>query len=530
MVERDRGNGCRGAVDMHDVYFSSVLVSAGLCLGLSIQSTLVGFSSAPAGTARSLSRLVLLEAAYCVGFYVFATVPASWDLRWYSLLPVVPLAFLPGVLGDLVMGLTGAPRGWGLGRRLASSVAWIGVGGMLLDAALDTEILSSGIQVFGRPFSLRLPVPTWGGFAFLACWGSLVFVSMGRLVAKARTPQLRPLLYGAGSFGAFVLFDLYMVVFGRGNYLLQHLGFLSLLLGAWSVLARQHREGAERLRVALERLEEQQHQLLHEGPRVQQQKLESLGTLAAGIAHEVLNPLTSIMNYAQLIRQRGSQVGAMGPFVDEVMAECRRVTAIVRNLLTFARREDLIRLPEDPREMVEETFRLVGSSLSSDGIQLELVGGMESLSVQCTRQQIQQVLLNLLQNAQNALNVAYPGSHADKRIRLSIASVSQGDVLYVRVDVEDWGTGISEADLPRVFDPFFTNRPDRSGTGLGLSVSHGIVVDHGGRLEVDSVRGRYTRFSLFLPAEPRETLRSGSGSSRPRVEECTPEAATAAKH
>ena len=485
---------------LHDAYLPSLLVIAGLSLGLSIQGTIVGLSAASAATARHLSRLALIESGFCVGFYLFVTARAAAPLRWYCLAVVAPLALLPRVLGDLVMHLTAEPDRWMGARRFATHVAWVGFTGMVLDAALSAHVLYSDIEAFGAPFNTRFPSATSGGFVFLTCWGGLVFAFMGRLLIHARREQgERPLLYGLGGFGVVLLVDLGTVASGTGFYMLQHLGFLSLLLGAWAVLAKQNRAAAERLRMSLERLEEQRHQLLHEGPRIQQQKLESLGTLAACVAHEVLNPSTSIMNYARLLRQRNKGEPAIDSIAGEVLDECNRVTAIVRSLLTFARREDLIRLPERAREMVEETCRLIEQSLAEDGIRLEVNGSAEGVYAKCTRQQIQQVLLNLLQNAQHALNVACPGSDVNKRIRVTVRQAARAPDLAIQIDVEHWGTGISEDDLPRIFDPFFTNRPDHSGTGLGLAVSHGIVVDHGGSLSVESSPG-HTRFRVVLPA------------------------------
>ena len=125
-------------------------------------------------------------------------------------------------------------------------------------------------------------------------------------------------------------------------------------------------------------------------------------------------------------------------------------------------------------------------------------------SVVCQSQRIQQVLINLLTNARDALNERYPGYDENKIVRILACPFSHEAEKWVRITIEDLGNGISEETLERVFDPFFTTKAVGSGTGLGLSVSHGIVRDHFGELRVNSVPGEFTRFILELPTQRAE--------------------------
>lgn len=248
----------------------------------------------------------------------------------------------------------------------------------------------------------------------------------------------------------------------------------------------------------------------------QQQKLESIGTLASGVAHEINNPLTGIINYAQFISddpEANDEARACG---SEIVKEGERVAGIVRDLLSFARQDARKPPPAEASmsEIVRGTLTLVRALVRHDGILLEVDVPAELPPVICRAQQIQQVLLNLLTNARDALNNRYSGSHPDKRIRISACTIGSGADLRVRTTVEDLGTGIAPDVRERMFDPFFTTKPKHAGTGLGLSISHGIAREHHGDLSAEALSGQPTRFHLDLPAaEP--APRAGDPHTRP---------------
>ncbi|MCA9439088.1 MAG: hybrid sensor histidine kinase/response regulator, partial [Candidatus Omnitrophica bacterium] len=151
--------------------------------------------------------------------------------------------------------------------------------------------------------------------------------------------------------------------------------------------------------------------------------------------------------------------------------------------------------------LIEGTSSLIHSVLRKDQIELRLALAPALPAVRCRSQQIQQVIMNLVTNARDALNARYPGYHPDKRIEIGAALVTgEADGSErVRIWVADRGGGIPEAVVARIFDPFFTTKGRDQGTGLGLAVSHGIVSDHGGELRLDNRPGEGACFSLDLP-------------------------------
>ncbi|HEY9173597.1 MAG TPA: PAS domain S-box protein, partial [Verrucomicrobiae bacterium] len=233
----------------------------------------------------------------------------------------------------------------------------------------------------------------------------------------------------------------------------------------------------------------------------QQQKLESIGTLASGVAHEINNPITGIMNYAQLIQDRLPADSPLTEFTGEIMHETQRVAGIVRNLLTFARNEKQSHSPAQIADIVEGTLSLIRTVIRHDQITLTVNVPEDLPQLKCRSQQIQQVLMNLMTNARDALNERYPGHDPDKVLKLEVNLFEKEGRRWIRVTVEDHGTGIPPEVRERMFDPFFTTKPRDKGTGLGLAISHGIVKEHHGRLTVESEPGRFTRMHLELPVD-----------------------------
>ena len=274
-------------------------------------------------------------------------------------------------------------------------------------------------------------------------------------------------------------------------------------------------------------LEEEQAAL--EAQLRQQQKLEALGTLAGGVAHEINNPINGIMNYAELIGGQAVRGSAIAEYADEIRRETERVATIVRNLLAFARQEKQAHRPARLADLAEQTLSLFRAVLRRDQITLDVQVPTDLPEITGRFQQLQQVLMNLLTNARDALNARYPGHHPDKTIRITARETTEGrgqgpevrgeeigppranprsqaahngaaPPRWVRLTVEDGGPGIAPEIQARIFDPFFTTKPRDQGTGLGLAISHGIVQDHGGRLTFDTVPGQGTAFHVDLPA------------------------------
>jgi signal transduction histidine kinase len=239
---------------------------------------------------------------------------------------------------------------------------------------------------------------------------------------------------------------------------------------------------------------------------VQSQKLTSIGTLAGGMAHEINNPITGVMNYAQLIRDEVAGTNELvDTFASGILDESERVAVLVRNLLRFSKPESTEHLPAAPSEIITDTLSMTRTAFKHDGIEVETEVPEGLPMVRCRREQIQQVLLNILSNARDALNELGTDRPSGKRIRITAGVHGRPDRRTVRISVEDNGPGIPEEVCERVFDPFYTTkRPDR-GTGLGLSVSYGIVRDHDGALSVHSNPGEGARFDIELPVDETPT-------------------------
>ena len=248
-----------------------------------------------------------------------------------------------------------------------------------------------------------------------------------------------------------------------------------------------------RLIAAMDQLRSTQAQL------VQAEKLSAIGHLVAGVAHELNNPLTTVMGYAQLLveelREGPSDrpADAVSDDLRRIAEESERAARIVRNLLAFARRQSVARDPEDAAEICTRVLALREYEFRISGIELQTDFPAGLPQVRADAGQVQQVLLNLVLNAEHAMRGASPR-------RLRVALRHDADAGAIELTVSDSGHGIDPANLSRVFDPFFTTRDVGEGTGLGLSICYGIVRDHGGHIRVESRPQQGTSFHVLLPA------------------------------
>ncbi|MBK9795537.1 MAG: HAMP domain-containing protein [Holophagaceae bacterium] len=222
----------------------------------------------------------------------------------------------------------------------------------------------------------------------------------------------------------------------------------------------------------------------------QADKLASVGRLAAGVAHEINNPLTGVLSYASLLRKRMDHDASACEDLDVIVRETVRCRGIIRGLLDFARPAAPARKPTDLNEVVRRAVSVVMTQLSLQKVDLSLDLDPDLSTVSADGNQIQQVVVNLLLNAADAIG------NEGGRIR---AATRPGPSASMEILVEDGGRGIAAEDLPRIFEPFFTTKGNH-GTGLGLAVSWGIAEAHGGSLEVQSEIGKGTCFTLRLPS------------------------------
>lgn len=261
--------------------------------------------------------------------------------------------------------------------------------------------------------------------------------------------------------------------------------------GGWRI-ASLCRNITERNRIEKERRQ-------FEATARQQQKLESIGTLAGGVGHEINNPLNVIINYGQLLLEDPTDPVKVKDYAGNIVKESDRVAVIVSNLLRFARRDKETHGPAAIADIVERTLSLMRTGLKKDHIDLQHAIPQDMPMLKCRSQQIQQVLVNLLNNAQDALNERYPKGSDDKIIRIEARSFDKDGIPWVRLTVEDHGNGIPPNVAEKVFDPFFTTKTRIKGTGLGLSISHSIIKEHNGQIWFETEPGKGTRFHVDLP-------------------------------
>ncbi len=233
----------------------------------------------------------------------------------------------------------------------------------------------------------------------------------------------------------------------------------------------------------------------------QQQKLEAIGTLAGGVAHEINNPINGIMNYAQLILDSAEGNSGYVEYAKEIINETERISVIVRNLLQFSRQEKQTHSYAAIYDIVNQTISLIKTIIKKDQIELDVVLDDNLPEIKCRSQQIQQVLMNLLTNARDALNEKYPEYNEDKIIKVRCSHYFKDSRRWLKLTVEDHGNGIPTELQDKIFEPFFSTKPKEKGTGLGLSISFGIVKDHHGKISIETKEGLYTRFILDLPVD-----------------------------
>lgn len=233
-------------------------------------------------------------------------------------------------------------------------------------------------------------------------------------------------------------------------------------------------------------------QRLAESRLVQAAKLAAVGEMAAGIAHELNNPLTSVTGFAELVMEDMPQDSPSRPDLDLVIREARRARDVVRRLLDFARQSESARASASLNKVVEDVVALTRHLIHTNGVELDLQLQEDLPWVSMDENQMKQVLLNLVHNALQAM----PDGG---QLEIQTAERQKVGRDGVIVSVRDTGVGISPEDQTRIFEPFFTTRADHGGTGLGLSVTYGIVSDHGGEIELLSQPGVGSTFTVWLP-------------------------------
>jgi two-component system NtrC family sensor kinase len=252
----------------------------------------------------------------------------------------------------------------------------------------------------------------------------------------------------------------------------------------------------------LEQKVEQATEELHkaQAETARSEKLASVGLLAAGIAHELNNPLTGVLTFSHLVRKQLPDDSPEAEDLDLVIQETKRCAAIIRRLLDFARENTPEKKYSDINKMVEETTQLIGQSAQVSGIDIIMDLDEELPAVWIDEDLVKQVMMNMLVNAQHAIDGAGEITvRTRERHDYQWGDPGAAPVPVVEITIIDSGCGISEENLQKIFDPFFTTKGVGKGTGLGLSVSHGTIEAHGGQIEVESRVGAGSEFRIYLP-------------------------------
>jgi two-component system NtrC family sensor kinase len=246
-----------------------------------------------------------------------------------------------------------------------------------------------------------------------------------------------------------------------------------------SNLQRSHAE----LEKAVDTLKNTQAQL------IQREKLSAIGQFVAGVTHELNNPLTVVIGLAELLQMIDPD-SKHKKHLDNIMAGAQRCQKIVKSLLSFARQHPTERKLVNVNDLVDATLTFMQYEMRTSNIEVEREFASELPAISADPHQIQQVFLNIVNNARQAMETLPAG-------KLKVSSARIGN--NIRITFADSGPGISEANVKKLFTPFFTTKEMGKGTGLGLSLSYGIVQEHGGEIHVESTVGKGTSFHIDLP-------------------------------
>ena len=257
----------------------------------------------------------------------------------------------------------------------------------------------------------------------------------------------------------------------------------------------------EQTRTAYEELKKAQEQL------IQTEKLASLGKMSAIFAHEINNPISAILTYAKLVSKvlkkpdldLDERMPDLLRYLETVQNETARCGDIVKNLLTFARQTDPKFEGNSLARILDRTISLISHDLELKGVTLDVDVQEDIPPIKCDFKQIQQVMLNLLINASEAME---QGGRLTARARRAPSGK------MVKIEIIDTGHGISRSDLGRIFEPFFTTKGETKGVGLGLAVVYGIITRHGGTIEATSEKGKGSTFTIHLPIETLDEQKS----------------------
>ena len=228
-------------------------------------------------------------------------------------------------------------------------------------------------------------------------------------------------------------------------------------------------------------------------------QLASLGELAAGVAHEINNPINGIINYAQILNNKNKEGTKEQNISKLIIKEGERIADVVHSLLSFERSSKEEKHSVAVYDILSDTLKLIEPQIRNDGIKSEVNISSDLPKIFAHPQQIKHVFLNIINNARYALNQKFPHMYESKIFNIYGKEVTIDDIPYIQIMFYDNGTGIREEILDKVMNPFLTTSPRNVNAGLGLSISHSIINSHSGKLTVNSKEGEFTTITVGLP-------------------------------
>lgn len=518
---------------MRELYFASLLLSAGTCIALALQAAALGAQTRNRQYLR-LFFLSILEALYCAVAHRYLNAQTASDAAPWGQCICVLAPCLTYLFGQLCLGVVSGPpwMSWFLRIQLLTTALFAGlvVAEPLLWPGLVFAPSSPGSLPAGSYPTLTIGV--LGQIPMALSMVTLVLFMTHAVRSYRDREELLPIVGGCLAFVLCSLLDFATLLNLREGFLLQHFGFLGLVLGSFAFLARRFQRALFELKETVQVLEEQRRRLLLSPTLVQKQRLDGLGSLVAAMAHEINNPIQGILNYTSLLRcalvdprkfARESSVEARGTarepaveargtareltkeealaldYLDKLDAEGERVARIARGLLRFGRADEAEAQLADLGEIVRATLALTQNAVRKEGIAVRVSVASELPKLLCRPYQLQQVLLNLINNARDALAARCPTRTEEKTIQIVVDKELRDGKSWLTMAVDDNGDGIEPVVAAQIFDPFFTTKGSTGGTGLGLSISHGIAEAHGGNLRLVHSHGRGSTFQVDLP-------------------------------
>ena len=265
-------------------------------------------------------------------------------------------------------------------------------------------------------------------------------------------------------------------------------------------LAKELAESNQKLRRAMDDLEKTQAQL------VRSEKLASLGSLSAGVAHEIRNPLNIISTSIQLLKIQGDAPPETLEIYEIIAEQVRRAVRITDNLSDFARQRKPERKEIDVHKFLDKTLSLVEYEMQTENIRVKRDYAPESIRCKCDPDHIAQVFLNLVTNARDSMNKKqelFTLDDLEKKGWEGVLTIkTRADDSWIHISFRDTGMGIPGKYMDKIFEPFFSTKDEYKGTGLGLAISYGLIESHGGRIDVSSEDGEWAEFTVTLPLDP----------------------------